>query len=55
MESLSLDGKAIDEMTEDELTERLRYFSSDRLFSTACRRMDNQELQELAALFSALI
>ena len=54
VESLALEGKPIAEMSDDELTERLRYFTSDRLFSTAQRQLDEEEERELAALLADL-
>ncbi|MEJ2010445.1 MAG: hypothetical protein P8Z30_20215 [Acidobacteriota bacterium] len=52
--SLALDGKPIAQMDEDELTERLRYFTFDRLFSTAKRQLDEEDEREIAALLAEL-
>lgn len=52
VKSLSLDEKPAGEMTEDELIERLRYYSSERLFSGIKRRMAKQEALEIADLLA---
>jgi len=52
--SLDLEAKPVARMNEDELIERLRYFTSDRLFSTARRQLDEEEERELADLLAEL-
>ena len=42
-------------MTDAELTERLRYFRSDRLMETASRQSAEQEAREVAALLAGML
>jgi hypothetical protein len=55
VESLSLQGKPLAEMTDAELDERLRYFKFDHLMETASRQSAEQEAREVAALLADFI
>jgi hypothetical protein len=53
--SLSLEGKPLAEMTQEELTDRVSYFPIDRLLETASRQSEElleREIAELLAEFS---
>jgi len=54
VESLSLEEKPLAEMTEEELTERLRYFSFNRLMELASLQAEEQEQREIAELLAEL-
>jgi hypothetical protein len=54
VESLSLEEKPLAEMTEEELTERLRYFPFDRLSELASLQAEEQEQREIAELLAGL-
>ena len=54
VKSLSLEEKPLAEMTEEELTERLRYFPFDRLMELASLQAEEQEQREIAELLAEL-
>jgi hypothetical protein len=54
VKSLSLEEKPLAEMTEEELTDRLRYFPFDRLSELASLQAEEQEQREIAELLAGL-
>jgi hypothetical protein len=52
VESLSLEAKPLAEMTDEELSDRVRYFPINRLLETASLQSEEQVQREIAELLA---